>query len=42
MKLVSRLRLLLGKVTHLCRVYKIVKIISLFQEGTTFVVGKES
>ena len=41
-RLVARLRLLLGKVTHLCRVYKIVTVTSVFPVGTTFAAGKES
>lgn len=40
-RLATRIRSLMGKVTHLCRVYWIVACHSLFREGTTNAAGKE-
>jgi hypothetical protein len=37
----TRIRSLMGKAMHLCRVYQIVACHSLFQEGTVNMAGKE-
>ena len=40
-RLVSRISSLMGKVTHLCRVYQIVAVTPCSGKGTTNAAGKE-
>ena len=41
LRLAKRMRSLMGKVTHLCRVYQIVAVTPCSGKGTTNVAGKE-